>query len=410
MNGILEKNLSTKSAFRLSGADGIRAVACLAVIMHHLSQRLAPETQTPFMQVVQSFLLMGNTGVSVFFVLSGFLLSYPFWKRYLWGESFPSIKQYAVRRAARIMPGYYLSLVVSCIIFPFLFNIPIKALLVRFLAGFFFVAGFHYVTFFPSEINGPLWSISFEVLCYLLMPLFMYGLYKFAKSKRSFGEAILYWIGVIAFITILNQLIHVFLTPDDIERGWQYGLIGGAKYWMPNYNPIGFFAHFSMGIMAAGVTAWLYKMSDRVSGLKEKGMFDIIGVVSLLAALVLLFVMRLSPEFSLSIQSQPYFFPFYAALIACALAVAPHSKWFGWLLDNPLFQYTAKVSFGLYIWHFLVIGIVSNTLFPDFQEFSVKSPTMWLFVSVIIIVISYVIATLTYYFIEKPVLDRVHKK
>ncbi|HEX9058844.1 MAG TPA: acyltransferase [Clostridia bacterium] len=410
MNGILERNLSTKSAFKLSGADGIRAIACLAVIMHHLSQRLAPEAQTPFMQVVQSFLLMGNTGVSVFFVLSGFLLSYPFWKQYLWGESFPSMKQYAARRAARIMPGYYLSLIVSCIVIPLLFHIPVKSLLVRFLSGFFFVAGFHYVTFFPSEINGPLWSISFEVLCYLLMPLFMYGLYKLVKSKRSFGKAILYWIGVLAFITLLNQLIHAFLTPGNVEKGWQYGLIGGAKYWMPNYNPIGFFAHFSMGIMAAGVTAWLYKMSDRVPRLKEKGMFDIIGVVSLLAALGLLFVMRLSPEFSLSIQNQPYFFPLYALLIACTLAAVPHSNWFGRLLDNPFFRYTAKVSFGLYIWHYLVLGIVSNFWFTDFQEFSVKSPTMWLGVSLIIIVISYVIATLTYYFIEKPVLDRVHKK
>ena len=78
---------------KLIGADGIRALACLAVIGHHLSQRLSMEAQSHGIQQVQAFFLMGNAGVSIFFVLSGFLLSYPFWKNYLNEQNFPNMKK-----------------------------------------------------------------------------------------------------------------------------------------------------------------------------------------------------------------------------------------------------------------------------------------------------------------------------
>lgn len=52
---------------RLTGADGVRAIACLSVILHHLSQKLMPPAQKPWVQELQSVLLLGNSGVSLFF-------------------------------------------------------------------------------------------------------------------------------------------------------------------------------------------------------------------------------------------------------------------------------------------------------------------------------------------------------
>src|SRR5208283_6113052 len=102
-----------KNKNELSGADGVRAIACLMVIFHHCAQRLSLWDQAAWAQGLQKFFMNGNSGVSFFFVLSGYLLSFPFWKRYLEGGEFPGMKQYAVRRAARIMPGYYTALIVS---------------------------------------------------------------------------------------------------------------------------------------------------------------------------------------------------------------------------------------------------------------------------------------------------------
>jgi peptidoglycan/LPS O-acetylase OafA/YrhL len=397
-------------SFRLTGADGLRAIACLAVITHHLTQRLAMQKQPHWIQEIQSVLLLGDSGVSVFFVLSGFLLSFPFWQNYLTQAQFPSMKTYMLRRAARIMPGFYTSLLV-CSILVLALHIPSQHFWMRLLSGFTFTAEFHYVTFFPTEINGPLWSIGFEVFCYVLMPVMMFGLFRLFGKNRSFRSALFYWLGVMIVLYLSNELIHKYLTPDNIKRGWQYGLIGGAKIWMPNFNPIGLFAHFCIGNVCAGIAAKLRNTPHHViEKIRKMGAFDYICALCLLSSVVLLWMMRHKSETAMSLQHQPYYFPLYAILMGGILSSAPYSNLVGNLLDNRFFRFTAKVSFGLYIWHSLIIWIVSTYWIKHYQFMRMSSLSEWVFVSIIIIVSAYVAGTLSYYLIEKPVLDWVHGK
>ena len=90
---------------RVRGADGVRAFAALWVVGSHLFQRLRLEPQEPWLQDVQLVMMKGAFGVSAFFVLSGMLLSLPFWRAYLTGRPYPSLRHYARRRFARIAPG-----------------------------------------------------------------------------------------------------------------------------------------------------------------------------------------------------------------------------------------------------------------------------------------------------------------
>ncbi|WEK54414.1 MAG: acyltransferase [Candidatus Cohnella colombiensis] len=391
---------------QLGGADGIRALACLAVIFHHFAQRLSMADQQAGVQEVQAFTLVGNSGVSIFFVLSGFLLAFPFWRNYLAGAEFPSIRQYLFRRAARIVPSYYVVFLV-CMTLILLLNIPNEHFALRSLAGLTFTAGFHYTTFFPSEIDGPFWSIAFEVFCYALMPLFMAGMFALLK-KRSFLTSFTYWIGALLFILLLNKLIHLYLTPGEENRGWQFGLIGGAKYWMPNYNPIGFFGHFTIGILAAGIATRLRQPSTRIDKLKRFGFFDAAGAVGLVSAFLMLWSLRHAPEFSTSWQLQPFFYPYFAVLIAIPLATGSQSLFLQKLLDNPLFRFTAKVSFGLYLWHHLIITLIAMYWAKDYQYMGVASLERWALISAGVLAVSYLIATLSYYFLEKPILDWAH--
>ena len=98
---------------KLIGFDGVRAIACLMVIMHHIAQRLNPMYTPDWLAPILNFAVEGNIGVSVFFVLSGALLSYPFWKAFLNDTQMPKAKIYFLRRFARIAPGFYISLTVS---------------------------------------------------------------------------------------------------------------------------------------------------------------------------------------------------------------------------------------------------------------------------------------------------------
>src|ERR1700759_1920047 len=150
---------------RLAGADFVRALACTMVVTHHATQRLTPD-QMP--GDLDHWLQMGAFGVGAFFVLSGYLRARPFWLVLDARETMPSLRTYALRRAARILPGYWLALTVTFVLTVTIFGFPFSGqLLLRYFAGLLLVADWHWVTFFPVEIDGPLWSISFEVTSYV---------------------------------------------------------------------------------------------------------------------------------------------------------------------------------------------------------------------------------------------------
>jgi peptidoglycan/LPS O-acetylase OafA/YrhL len=384
----------------LLGADGVRAIACLMVVFSHLFQRLSFDDQSPLMQDIQVFFLKGSFGVSVFFVLSGMLLAYPFWKRYLASKPFPDITVFIRRRAARIVPGFYASLLVSFVV-AFYFIKDLQYPWVRLLSGLTFTSAFHYITFFPSDLNGPLWSIGFEVVCYVLLPLAMLGL--FAFKKRSIGFALIYWLIILGFVLLINQVVITYFVPGNENRGWQYGIIGGAKFWMPHYNPIGFFTQYSLGVLAAGfIAAWKSYRN------KQHWFFDVIALASFFALGLLLWLRRYPAEHDMSFgfQGQPYFFPLFPGLVAILLATLPFSYVVGRVLDNPLAKYTAKVSFGLYIWHYLLLELIRLTYDSKWSYFGIKNLGIHLLFSATALLLAYIVATLSYYFIEKPFLDR----
>jgi peptidoglycan/LPS O-acetylase OafA/YrhL len=389
----------------LLGADGVRASACLMVVFSHLFQRLSLPDQTPLVQNIQVFLLKGSFGVSVFFVLSGMLLSYPFWRRYLEGKPFPNMRDYIRRRTVRIMPGFYASLLVSFLVTLY-FVKDVQYPWARLLSGATFTSAFHYLTFFPVDLNGPLWSIGFEVVCYALMPLAMLGLFALGKltgQRRSSLLAWIYWLSVLGIILALNQFVITYFVPGNEQRGWEYGIVGGAKFWMPRYNPIGFFAQYTLGIFAAGFIAWYHHHK-----LKANWLFDTVALLSFLALVALLWWKRLPAEHDMSFswQDQPYFFPPFPGLVALLLATLPFSKVLGRIFDNPLARYTAKVSFGLYIWHYLLLELIRLLYDDKYSYFGIKNLWTHLAFSLSALALAYLVATLSYYLIEKPFLVR----
>ncbi len=390
---------------RISGADGVRALAALGVVFHHIFQKFDAGIQSSGVQDLHAVIIKGASGVSVFFVLSGMLLSYPFWRAYFEKRPHPSIRHFVARRAARIMPGFYAALAVSFWVSAFLAGrdgIHVIQPIRRLIAGATFTSEFHWVTFFPTERDAPLWSIGFEVFCYVLLPLFMLAL--FAIKRRGRRIAWGYWIGVFAFILLVNQwVIHTFVPGND-GRGWQFGLLGGAKVWMPDYNPVGFFGHFTLGIFAAGFIAMWKVFHD---GRRHWG-FDAAAALAATGIATLFWLKRYPVEMdnTLSLQHQPYFFPILAGLVAVLLVGLAYSRVLGRVFDNPFFRYTAKISFGLYIWHYLIILWVGRALEVDFLTYGVVKD-LWRLLEIgsFVLIVSYGVATLSWHLIERPFLE-----
>ena len=70
--------------------------------------------------------------------------------------------------------------------------------------------------------------------------------------------------GIIALAIAAHLLFTHFVRPSPIRRGWDYGLIGGAKLWMPRFNPFAFFATFAVGALAAGLHVHLARYRGRI--------------------------------------------------------------------------------------------------------------------------------------------------
>lgn len=194
---------------KLGVINGLRGFAILSVLYYHVFSRLIPPgyksriyagiTILPFTHLSSAWL-----GVNLFFLLSGFVLAYPYFlgKR---GFTAPSdFKEFYLRRAKRMLPLYYFS-VVFCIVFisqrVSLPEFPREALL---LATVTF--NFTKDMWFPSY-NWVLWSLGIEVWFSVIFPFLIISIRKFGIYKvlvivlvaslvtRIIGNAEIYNIG-----------------------------------------------------------------------------------------------------------------------------------------------------------------------------------------------------------------------
>ncbi|WP_317229814.1 acyltransferase [Clavibacter sp. MX14-G9D] len=97
----------------LPGIEGLRGVAAIAVLLYHVQRQLArPTTDVPLVGEVAFF----SHGVTLFFVLSGFLLFLPFARSLIDGGPLPRLSRYAANRALRVFPGYIVVLLLVSLV------------------------------------------------------------------------------------------------------------------------------------------------------------------------------------------------------------------------------------------------------------------------------------------------------
>ena len=165
-----DSNLPYREGKRNSIAvlDGVRAIAILMVIVFHINRITGDSLWNQMANpLASSVATAGGTGVTLFFVLSGFLLFMPFAKALLFDTPWPLARVFYLRRVLRIMPGYYVSLFLLILFMhpEYLQRDHLKDLLL-FLT--FFMDSSH-STF--RQLNGPFWTLATEWQFYMLLPL-----------------------------------------------------------------------------------------------------------------------------------------------------------------------------------------------------------------------------------------------
>jgi peptidoglycan/LPS O-acetylase OafA/YrhL len=201
--------------------DGLRAIAALMVVFYHcgVEFRLRP------------FFIPGFTGVHLFFVLSGYLISRPFLARMVAGQPLPSRRRYAARRFVRIYPTYFVALIVFIAMrFAGHLHAPSHGDMLR-----------HALLIFnwgkPAEfftINIVMWTLAIEAQFYVILPIAAALAYTLGPGRGRLGALLL----VLAFVVV-----------GLVSRGLEYSMtrVGDVRFRLP----FSFLDLFAMGIFAA---------------------------------------------------------------------------------------------------------------------------------------------------------------
>ena len=176
---------------RIHYIDGLRAVAVLGVLVHHAAKY---DVGIPD-GVLRHALLEGAHGVDLFFVISGFVLSYPTLLRlHAEGGASFDVAKYLAHRFVRILPPYYFAIGVGLIVLyavgAFALSIP-TGIIGPQMNAFDVVKQLIFMDQRTQLLNGAFWSLAVEFRWYFLFPLL---LLLWTKSKRAFGLVALAFI------------------------------------------------------------------------------------------------------------------------------------------------------------------------------------------------------------------------
>jgi peptidoglycan/LPS O-acetylase OafA/YrhL len=175
----------TTSGCLIPEIDGLRFIAIASVIILHVSggylQRLfhfidkidfdpatLPAIYNGYYWIfrLQSH---GGRGVEIFFVISGFILGWPFARQHILGQKRVNLGQYYIRRLTRLEPPYVLSLLMRTVLLAISGLYPVAVLLPHLFASLFYAHNFVYHA--SPLVSVVAWSLEIEIQFYCLAPI-----------------------------------------------------------------------------------------------------------------------------------------------------------------------------------------------------------------------------------------------
>ncbi len=166
-----------------------------------------------------AFVVAGNTGVTLFFVLSGFLLSRP-WLRHLQGKRPPpDMRNYLVARGLRILPLYYLAVAVAMLAS----GEPGRVLPALW---------FHFLGFEVFPWGVVWWTLITEVQFYLALPLAGWLACRGPGGRRLLLALLLAWLVAYALLVVAGESGKGFLLTKSLFARLPAFLLGIAAAWL----------------------------------------------------------------------------------------------------------------------------------------------------------------------------------
>lgn len=366
--------------------DGLRIIAVTAVVMTHSAFSTGNYGPGRTGRAVLSHL---DIGVAIFFVISGFLISREWLQPDRDTAGLPSLRAYARRRGWRILPMYWLTVVVAFLALP-ANHARSWADWVRHLL-LVQIYGDHQTVFGLTQT----WSLSTEVAFYALLPALAWVIVRFAADRSRVPAVTVLLAGALALASLVwVGWVHASQSPALISAG----------YWLPST-----LSWFMAGTALAGVRLGADTLGGRWALLDRLG--DSPGVCLLVALSA--FAAAITP-----IGGDPQD-PFPGAgvaithtvlyLVAATALVVPGVLGSGQggvdtVFGHPVMRWLGRVSYSVFLVHLLVLEAVRRLL--GFVEFTGRFWPLfgWTWV------LSVAIAGGAYRFVERPAIRRGHRR
>lgn len=349
--------------------DGLRAIAVLSVVFYH---------------AFPNSLSGGFTGVDVFFVISGFLISTILFQN-IDNGSF-SIGDFYSRRIRRIFPALAIVLI-SVLVFgwSYLFTDELQQLGKHTASSAWFVQNFTLWKesgyFDNANETKPLlhiWSLGIEEQFYFVWPLLLWGASKLSKIyKKEFYKNLFYFF-IIVLVFIISFILNLSLVKVDPTK----------TFYLPQYR----FFELALG----GILSWSILYPPKILVIfsnSRKNFFptwltkDLLQNALSFVGLLILFIVfdRFSKD--TVFPGKKVLLPIFATVFI--LWAGPHSWLNRKFLSHKILVWFGLISFPLYLWHWPILSfghiIHGETPSREFQLIAVAVSILlsWLTVKVI---------------------------
>ncbi|HLI71148.1 MAG TPA: acyltransferase [Ktedonobacteraceae bacterium] len=414
---VFEEEKHDRQKNTIAVLDGVRACAILFVIAFHIDwtngnyEKLWDWHTNPLASAVA---IAGGTGVTLFFVLSGFLLFMPYAKSLLTDTRWPLTRTFYLRRALRIMPGYYSSLLILVLLTQPDYLQP--AHLFNFGLFLTFLMDSSPLTF--RQLNGPYWTLATEWQFYMVLPLIALTillLVRWVPLRYRLRAVTCCLLGVIAlglFVRFWGFYFQqhpaaTFLVPrpalnvvlfftfgqtGKYTEDFAVGMLASLCYiYAQNQSPDHPFAYtlrrLSLWLWGAGILILVFSAMWHFQSVKPAWPF----------------LNPLMPYFSW-LSEMVLAWGYGICIVAILFGPPTLQRPFSWM---PL-RWIGLISYSLYIWHLPLIVFFETRVLPLLPglshplayslQFYLAYVFFWLWVCVVIVPFCF----LTYLWIEKP--------
>jgi peptidoglycan/LPS O-acetylase OafA/YrhL len=350
--------------------DGLRAVAALAVLLTHVAFQTGEVGRGAGGAVLARF----DAGVAVFFVLSGFLLYRPYARARWAGDRWPSTGTYALRRAARILPAYWVVLAAVALTS----SVPAGVLATHAWLG--------------QAYTGPLlasltqtWSLCTEIAFYAALPLLA------VVARRREGAVL---AGCVVGSYVFIAAVHALDAPLR------------ALLWLP-----GHLDWFAAGMAVAAVAERARAGQPGPAGRLLLGLARWPGTCWAAAGALLWLVatpvagpLTLAPLPGPAALTKEAAYAVVSLLLLVPAALGSPSSGLGAVLASPVARWLGRVSYGVFLWHLLVLrGVYEVT---GWEQFGGR---MWT-VALLTAAGAVAAAAVSWVLVERPLLRLAHQR